>query len=733
MNASALGQAQDKTPFFQREGVKNALQKSGQVLKTAGKLGGGIALGALGGAVSGAGFGDVGRSIQNSGMSLVSGIGRKKSKDEEPPDPPNAPNQQGADNGEDQDLSRPQAVSSEPVNLGSIGKRKANDSSGAKEMQVRDLDQKELDKQGISDIDDSKKVMEFTAKGSSQQAQELGAYADYLDALSPNARRKEVNDRGIEATRTPDGVQVRIDKDKWSRANGGAEISARTNARTKESTMRIKSPEGQKPPSFTGGVKAAPINPVQIPNASQKSISKTKDGRIVEKPEGLPREIMNKGMSPKTAARASERAGLIRDLQAEGYSPSEAARMSKKLMSGIDRTREVSIPKAELSPEQQMTMQKAQQAGQIIDDGSASYKMADRVDKRASVDADPQQETSFANAMGIHRAAMETVNQTQNPNQSPQTGAVPSSGPVSPVRQPRPAGPAPTVSNEENSPEQPDTVPVTRSSASASGNAASTENAAAGPVPSSGRPQGRVNPSAPIGNSQTDSEQSEPAPIPNSSRGNSGASSSTSASGSADAAKPEGSEAASTTPTSTDSHPTSQPAEAPAPMPSQTSGASETNGVSSVQSQSAPSINPELMKRFEAYKQSDAYKASHQNVGRPSPEPAPSQQPGDERGGTESAGLETGRNGSSYTPPKPPESSQKKMERRRNNSNSSRSNNQRNRSDQRDGRRSSEGKRSPKQGRSPDTHGKAKFSQKPPEAPPPTDGLEFDAGDLLDG
>ena len=35
----------------------------------------------------------------------------------------------------------------------------------------------------------------------SAQAKELGAYADYLDGLSPEQRKKEVNDRGIEATR----------------------------------------------------------------------------------------------------------------------------------------------------------------------------------------------------------------------------------------------------------------------------------------------------------------------------------------------------------------------------------------------------------------------------------------------------------------------------------------------------------------------------------------------------
>ena len=68
-------------------------------------------------------------------------------------------------------------------------------------------------------------------------------FISLLLLLSPQ-RKKEVNDRGIEATRVGDGVQVRIDKDKWSRANGGAEISASKDRKTGDSKMTIKSPDG---------------------------------------------------------------------------------------------------------------------------------------------------------------------------------------------------------------------------------------------------------------------------------------------------------------------------------------------------------------------------------------------------------------------------------------------------------------------------------------------------------
>ena len=221
-------------------------------------IAGGAILGGIGGAFTGAGLHGLGAPISSAADSLVASRGQQKQKADEDEqkrqDQANAEDGQnpgGNDNGADANLVGDPNL---PLNMESMGKRKANDSTGDQPMQVRDLDQKELDKQGFSDIENTRRNMEFTAKGDSAQAKELGAYADYLDGLSPEQRKKEVNDRGIEATRVGDGVQVRIDKDKWSRANGGAEISASKDRKTGDSKMTIKSPDGGPAPSFTGAV-----------------------------------------------------------------------------------------------------------------------------------------------------------------------------------------------------------------------------------------------------------------------------------------------------------------------------------------------------------------------------------------------------------------------------------------------------------------------------------------------
>ena len=239
-------------------------------------IAGGAILGGIGGAFTGAGLHGLGAPISSAADSLVASRGQQKQKADEDEqkrqDQANAEDGQnpgGNDNGADANLVGDPNL---PLNMESMGKRKANDSTGDQPMQVRDLDQKELDKQGFSDIENTRRNMEFTAKGDSAQAKELGAYADYLDGLSPEQRKKEVNDRGIEATRVGDGVQVRIDKDKWSRANGGAEISASKDRKTGDSKMTIKSPDGGPAPSFTGAVKHANVHPVDVAKATQSGV-----------------------------------------------------------------------------------------------------------------------------------------------------------------------------------------------------------------------------------------------------------------------------------------------------------------------------------------------------------------------------------------------------------------------------------------------------------------------------
>lgn len=346
---------------------------TGQSLGGLARIGAGAVLGGIGGAFTGAGLYQIGNPISTAGDSLVASRGQQKkeseerNKDAEQSEGQASSENAGNESGTDANLPRPQR---NPVDLDSVGKRKANDSSGDKEMQVRDLDQKELNRQGISDIDDSRKTMEFTAKGNSAQSQELGAYADYLKSLPPDQRRKEVNDRGIEATRTDDGIQVRIDKNKWSQANNGAEISARTNAKTGDTTMRIKSPEGGKAPSFTGAASPAKsgVQPVNIPQVTHSLTSVRKKGgkeETITRPRDVEQKLIDNGITGTAAARAAERVGAIRALQAQNIPPVEAARLSKKMVSGIQSRRaELSIPKAELSPSQTATMIQAVQSGE---------------------------------------------------------------------------------------------------------------------------------------------------------------------------------------------------------------------------------------------------------------------------------------------------------------------------------------------------------------------------------
>lgn len=377
-------------PSMKERWINFANSKAGRGLGRAAAIGGGAILGGIGGAFSGAGLHSIGAPIESAADSLVYNRGRQKkeedskNKDEEQnqnqeriPNENNLADSKANNSGADLDLSKQHL----PVDLNSIGKQKANDSSNGKEMQVRDLDQEELSKHGISGVEDMGNSLEFTANGDSQQAKELGAYADYLKTLPPDQRQKEISDRGIEATRTDDGVQVRIDKDKWSQANNGAEINARINPETGKPVMRIKSTEGEKAPSFTGTAPKVAVHPVSVPNATHSRLpSVRRDGEEASCPQDVEQKALDSGLSGYAAVRAAERVGAIRELRTQGYNETETARMSKKMVSGIHRNAEVSIPKAELTDSQDSTMIQAMRAGEISADASAyhvRYKMGE--------------------------------------------------------------------------------------------------------------------------------------------------------------------------------------------------------------------------------------------------------------------------------------------------------------------------------------------------------------------
>ena len=378
-------------------------------------IAGGAILGGIGGAFTGAGLHGLGAPISSAADSLVASRGQQKQKADEDEqkrqDQANAEDGQnpgGNDNGADANLVGDPNL---PLNMESMGKRKANDSTGDQPMQVRDLDQKELDKQGFSDIENTRRNMEFTAKGDSAQAKELGAYADYLDGLSPEQRKKEVNDRGIEATRVGDGVQVRIDKDKWSRANGGAEISASKDRKTGDSKMTIKSPDGGPAPSFTGAVKHANVHPVDVPKATQSGVSILKNKQELSRPQDVEQKMNEHGITGAAAARVADRVGAMRELQAQGKTPSEAARLSKKMVSGVQARRaELSIPKAELTPAQTATMIRAVQDGEAAGTPSMYRAEYEPGTQAPSFDSgDSSADTSFTGVINRSQPAVSPV------------------------------------------------------------------------------------------------------------------------------------------------------------------------------------------------------------------------------------------------------------------------------------------------------------------------------------
>lgn len=443
------------------------------------RIGGGIALGGLGGALSGAGLHGVGSSVSSAADSLVASRGQqKKEADKREEDKEKDRQEQdanGNDTGADPDLSRNQNQPvdekkdnesnrdiNQPVDLGSVGKRKANDSSGNQPMQVRDLDQKELDKQGISDVDDSRKTMEFTANGNSEQAKELGAYADYLQSLPPDQRKKVVSDKGIEATRDGDGVQVRIDKNKWSKANDGAQISARTDPKTGDTTMRIKSPEGGKVPSFTGGVPKSSVHPVSVPNATVTGTTTLKNGQELSRPQDIEQKALDHGMSNKAAAKAADRVGAIRQLQEQGYSPAEAAKLSKKMVSGVqDRRAELSIPKASLTPDQSATMIQAVQAGEASSTGDSFQTEYDPTKGSAPIMEPKDSDVSFSGVMEQQsvEAAPAPVEVSDPPNQGPAPADAPVEATIdapveAPSDSPMPAAPASETNGVSSVPTQ---------------------------------------------------------------------------------------------------------------------------------------------------------------------------------------------------------------------------------------------------------------------------------------
>lgn len=245
------------------------------------KFGFGMALGAAGGMIGGLGGRDFGRMVSGAGNSIVGG--NKINKKESPPEQDPQTDPQNSD-----PISEPPSNMEEdiaPVNFNSGGTRDADDVIDGKVMQIRNYNQNDLDKMGISNASYERGSLRFSSSGDSQQAQDLRAYAQYLESLPAEERQQETDRRGISATQDGDMTRVRINGKVWSAANAGAKIDGYTNKKG-NSTIQVSSPKDGPPPSLTGG-QIMNVNPSDIKGYQAVTRPVTdKDGTVREEKVG---------------------------------------------------------------------------------------------------------------------------------------------------------------------------------------------------------------------------------------------------------------------------------------------------------------------------------------------------------------------------------------------------------------------------------------------------------------
>ena len=247
------------------------------------KIGAGMLLGAAGGAIGSVGGRDLGRMTSDLGSSVIAGRNINKKNDTQNQDPgssnPEPENNNLEPENFEPDNDAMKNITPPDLNVG--GTRDADDVIDGKVMEIRNYDQKDLDQSGISNVKFDRGNLKFTSSGDSRQAQDLRAYAQYLESLPPEQMQEEINTRGISATQDGDCTRVRINSKTWSAANGGATIDGHTNKRG-ESSMQVCSPKNGAAPSFTGG-QIMSVNPSDIKGYQAITrIGKGEDG-IVKK------------------------------------------------------------------------------------------------------------------------------------------------------------------------------------------------------------------------------------------------------------------------------------------------------------------------------------------------------------------------------------------------------------------------------------------------------------------
>jgi len=285
----------------------NPVYRTFKAARVGAKVASGMALGAVGGMVGAMGGRDLGHMMTGAGASILAGrnINADESSSEQNPqsDPSDSSNPSDPNPAEFPDVS--------PINLNTGGMREADDVVGDQVMEVRSFNQSNLDRMGISDVSYERGNLKFNSSGDSPQAQDLRAYAQYLDGLEPKQMQEEIQSRGISATQDGDTTRVRINSKTWSAANGGAQIDGYTNKKG-ESTIQVSSPKNGTAPSFTGG-QVMNVDPTQIQGYQKTTRTvKNEDGTTKQEPVG---SVPIKNTTAMQRAILSSGKGVTRDDQ----------------------------------------------------------------------------------------------------------------------------------------------------------------------------------------------------------------------------------------------------------------------------------------------------------------------------------------------------------------------------------------------------------------------------------
>jgi len=203
-------------------------RKNGVVLRKAAMIGGGIALGAIGGGISAATGWSVGRELQRGGKMLCGyGVDSVAPADGDNTEAEEQEQQPGGSDDFSQLFSEehkgPAEMESNPLYQNG---ESAYDAS--RDMTDSVLDAQGQQEAGIANLIDQKERMQFDVEADTPYGQEIKAYAQVLDALPEAERQAVVSQTGIgvspvmKSGNTTGKYRVNIDKDAFEQATGNS-------------------------------------------------------------------------------------------------------------------------------------------------------------------------------------------------------------------------------------------------------------------------------------------------------------------------------------------------------------------------------------------------------------------------------------------------------------------------------------------------------------------------------